>query len=188
MSLDEIRKDIDAIDLQLRELLMQRFDCSARVAKSKLESGDITVYRPDREVQILEKLGESIPEDRRSCYLSVLRKIMEASRTYQYGMICEQEPSLWQGLIGDMDVPEHSTCVSVTLTKPDVPGSMAPILSMIGDCGLDIDQLVHTGTSEDNMASFMLLIEGDIADADMRRLLIQLSMESDDFKITRILS
>ena len=188
MDLDKIRKEIDTIDLELRELLMKRLDCSAKVAESKLESGNTTIYRPEREAEILSHLSEGVPEDRISCYLSVVRKIMETSRTYQYGKICEEDPSLWQELTSGIDLPEHSTCVSVSLSKPDVPGSMAPILSMIGDCGLDLDQLVHTGTSEDNIASFMLLIEGDVADAGMRRLLIQLAMESDDFQINRILS
>ena len=61
MSLDEIRVDIDRIDKEIRQLLMDRLDCSKRVVESKVADGNYTIYRADREKAILEKLGAGIP-------------------------------------------------------------------------------------------------------------------------------
>ena len=46
MTLEEIRKEIDAIDPRIRALLMERLDCAYRVAEAKNISGDLRVYRP----------------------------------------------------------------------------------------------------------------------------------------------
>ena len=37
--LEDIRTEIDAIDAQVRELIMRRMDCSAQVAAAKLAAG-----------------------------------------------------------------------------------------------------------------------------------------------------
>ena len=47
MTLEEIRKEIDAIDPRIRALLMERLDCAYQVAEAKNISGDLRVYRPD---------------------------------------------------------------------------------------------------------------------------------------------
>ena len=40
MNITEIRKEIDAIDEEIRTLLMKRLDCSEKVAHTKIEAGD----------------------------------------------------------------------------------------------------------------------------------------------------
>ena len=80
MSLAEIRKEIDAIDPKIRALLMKRLDCSRRIAEAKNASGDLRIYRPDRENEILARLSEEVPEEKRAGYLAVVRKIMQTSR------------------------------------------------------------------------------------------------------------
>ena len=86
MALEDVRKQIDGIDTRIRELLMERLDCSAQVAEAKLAVGETTVYRADRETEILDRLGAQVTEDRRAGYLAVVRKVMETSRMYQYGI------------------------------------------------------------------------------------------------------
>ena len=55
MKLEEVRQKIDAIDPQIRELLMERLDCSRLVAETKQAAGETNIYRPDREQVILQK-------------------------------------------------------------------------------------------------------------------------------------
>ena len=66
MTLEEIRKEIDAIDPRIRALLMERLDCAYRVAEAKNISGDLRVYRPDREEEILARLSEKVPESKKA--------------------------------------------------------------------------------------------------------------------------
>jgi len=59
--LEDVRKDIDAIDVQLLELLNQRAECAERVAVIKArESSDAppVFYRPEREARIFDRLRE----------------------------------------------------------------------------------------------------------------------------------
>ena len=79
MNLQEARQKIDAIDPQIRKLLMERLDCSLEVAKSKQAAGETNIYRADREQFILDKLSEGVPADRLREYLAVVRKIMETT-------------------------------------------------------------------------------------------------------------
>ena len=75
MKLEEVRQKIDAIDPQIRELLMERLDCSRLVAETKQAAGETNIYRPDREQVILQKLSQGVSEDRLPEYLAVVRKI-----------------------------------------------------------------------------------------------------------------
>ncbi len=187
MTLDEVRNEIDKIDPQIRDLLMRRLDCSVRVAKAKQESGDLTIYRADREEAILERLGEGVPDDRKAGYLSVVRKIMEASRMYQYGLLYEWNPDAFGKLSGSEHLSGHSRAVKIRLTRPDCPNAMSSILSMIGDYGYNMKlmELISENTME-RTVSFELTILGDLMDKHMKQLMFQLSMESLNFAILEV--
>ena len=86
MALEDVRKQIDGIDTRIRELLMERLDCSAQVAEAKLAVGETTVYRADRETEILDRLGAQVTEDRRAGYLAVVRKVMEFVPDLEHGI------------------------------------------------------------------------------------------------------
>ena len=87
MELTEIRNKIDALDEEIKALLLQRLACSKEVAEAKAEKGETEIYRADREEAILERLGNEVPEAVRREYLAIVRKIMETSRMYQYGLL-----------------------------------------------------------------------------------------------------
>lgn len=187
-SLDEIRVEIDSIDEQIQKILMRRLDCSAEVVQAKIRNRNYAINRPDRESAILERLGKDIDSDRRSGYLAVVRKITETSRMYQYGILFEQVPELFEKLSSGIDLSVSSDTVSVQLKRPNIPNSMSAILSMIGDYGFDMERLQLLGYSADHsMASFELIIRGDIRLLRMQKLLLQLSMETEDFCIVRTL-
>lgn len=187
-SLDEIRVEIDTIDKQIQQILMKRLDCSTEVVQAKIRDKNYIINRPDRESAMLERLGKSIPEQRKSGYLAVVRKITETSRMYQYGILFEQVPELFINLVKGLDLSQASNTVTVQLKRPNIPNAMSAILSMIGDYGFDMERLQLLGYSEDrSMASFELTIRGDITQIQMQKLLLQLSMETEEFKITELL-
>lgn len=183
-SLDEIRKDIDAIDQQIRDLLMKRLDCSEQVVASKIEAKNYVIFRADREKMMLENLAQGVPEKRKAGYLSVVRKVTETSRMYQYGILYEQAPELYENLVRGLTIPEHTDSITVQLTRRDIPNSMSAILSMIGDYGYNMDQMRIVGYSEDKSnVIFELKILGDLAYDNMKKMVLQLSMESKDFSV-----
>jgi chorismate mutase len=187
MKLEEVRKQIDAVDPKIRELLMERLDCSYEVAKAKTESKDLTIYRADREEEILSRLGENVPEDRRAGYLAVVRKIMETSRMYQYGLIYDWVPGLFDPLIENITIPNPAKSVRLRLTRPDRPNAMSSILSMVGDYGYNMKTMTLISENHaDRSVSFELEILGDINNEHMKKLLYQLSMESKDFTILEV--
>lgn len=84
MTLDDLRIEIDKIDLQLKELFKKRMELSGKVAEIKVVTGD-RILKPEREIQVIERLTQDIPEELKLEYLSFIKKIMEVSRTHQYG-------------------------------------------------------------------------------------------------------
>ncbi len=187
-TLAEIRQAIDEIDPKIRELLMERLDCSGEVATAKLSSGDNTIYRPDREEEILRRLGTGVPEERLAGYLAVVRKIMETSRMYQYGIIYDKSDGIFEQLVDGIGIPENASRVKIRIVRPDRPGSMSAILSMIGDYGYDMAGMDLVGMDhEEGTAVFVLTICGDLNTVLMRKLMFQLSMECMDFRILEVL-
>lgn len=187
MQLEEIRKKIDMIDPQIRELLMKRLDCSCHIAEAKHMSGDLRVYRPDREEEILVRLSEEVPEERRAEYLAVVRKVMQMSRMYQYGLLYDWNEGLFDPLIGEKTVPENASRVSVRLTRPNRPNAMSEILSMIGDYGYNMERMeLLADNGDEGTVTFELAVHGNLNETNMKKLMFQLSMESTNFSIEAV--
>jgi len=182
MNLNEIRKEIDAIDNEIRILLMKRFDCSEKVAHVKIDAGETTIFRADREEEILKRLGAEVPENRREEYLSVVKKIMESSRKYQYGILFENVPNLFPPLVKEINAKNSDSRVKVRLTRDNKPNSMSSILSMIGDYGFNMDR-IELINQDSEQATFELLIIGNLNNEKMQKLMFQLSKESKNFSI-----
>ena len=185
MTLDEIRKRIDTIDPQLRDLLMERMDCAYHVAQAKFAENSTTVYRADREKEIIDQLSADVPEDRKAQYISVIRKIMESSRMYQYCLLYDWngEESVFTPLLNGKTIPEKCSRVQISLTRIDRPNAMSEILSMIGDYGFDMEkmELIEHDTVSQNV-TFHLTILGNLNETRMKKLLFQLSRECDRFR------
>lgn len=88
MTLNELRKRIDVLDLKIKELFLQRMDVSKDVAQIKFNTGD-KILKPEREEELIQKLCEDLEENFKSFYASLLRKQMEVSRCYQYRKLLE---------------------------------------------------------------------------------------------------
>ncbi|MCH3951685.1 MAG: chorismate mutase [Acidaminococcus sp.] len=184
MNLEEARKKIDAIDPQLKKLIMERMDCSLEVAKAKQAKGETTIYRADREKAILDRLSEGVPEDRLAEYLAVVKKIMETSRMYQYGLLFDWNPGLFDELAEGIDVTPGGYRVKVRLTRPNQPNAMSSILSMVGDYGYNMQYMeLLSFNNNERTVTFDLTILGDLSETHMKKLMFQLSRESQEFKI-----
>ena len=186
-TLEEIRCQIDIIDTEIRELIMKRLDCSRNVAMAKQASGNLVIYRADRETEILEKLSQGVPEDRKAEYLAVVKKIMETSRMYQYGLLYDWNDGLFSERFGDIDIPADPSHIRFSLTRPNQPSSMAQILSMIGDYGCNMELMELIGEDKKKgTVTFTLTILGDLNEAHMKKLMYQLSMECQDLAIEHV--
>lgn len=85
MTLEEIRKEIDSTDRAIKELFLKRMELSQKVAQTKMATAD-TIWKPERERQLISGLTADVPEELRTGYASFLKKLMEISRKYQYGL------------------------------------------------------------------------------------------------------
>jgi chorismate mutase/prephenate dehydratase len=83
--LADARGEIDAIDAQLLDLLNRRARCAQKVGEIKARHGEgETVYRPEREAQVLRRVKDKnagpLPDDSVSC---LFRELMSACRSLE---------------------------------------------------------------------------------------------------------
>lgn len=89
MTLEIFRAEIDNIDKQLKELFDRRLKVVEQVADYKLQTGD-KILKPDREKQVILQFTKVMePEDRLE-FTSLIKKVMEVSRTHQYRRMIKQ--------------------------------------------------------------------------------------------------
>lgn len=88
MTLEEVRKQIDMVDKQIKSLFKERMMLADQVARVKTESED-AIYKPDREEAIITKLTGDVDDSIKKEYTALIKRIMEVSRKYQYGRTLE---------------------------------------------------------------------------------------------------
>lgn len=194
MALEEIRAEIDRIDPEIRRLLMNRMDCSEKIAEAKAVSENPAVYQPDREKEILGRLGSDVPADRKREYLAVVKKIIAASRMYQYSLLYDRLPGEREKLFAV--IPENQTTreIDVRFTITNETGALAAILGVIGDAGYNVLRLEmireparrKSGAGDDaarKEGMVFLTIQGDWQEKELRALIFQLSKECRNFEI-----
>lgn len=90
LDLADIRREIDAVDAELRALLLRRADLVAHVAASKAQDDEAPVIRPEREAaQMLDLLAwqkDKAPHLSRHGVLAVWREIIGLAIAQQGGM------------------------------------------------------------------------------------------------------
>lgn len=84
--LENLRRDIDAIDRELVELFRRRMDVTARVGEYKRERG-VPVLDQARERQVLRNKGELAGEELRPAVITLYQTIMALSRRQQRDMM-----------------------------------------------------------------------------------------------------
>ncbi len=89
--LSEIRRDINSVDAAIRELFLLRMSLALEVAKDKAHTSD-TVYKPEREAEIIEKRVFGMNEELQLKYSAFLQRMICASREYQYSALLGLHP------------------------------------------------------------------------------------------------
>ena len=90
-SLTEIRKDINAVDAEIRELFLKRMSLAEEVVTYKMCTGD-RILKPDREKQIIARARETMEPDLQQEYAALIKTTMRVSRKHQYKRMLEQHP------------------------------------------------------------------------------------------------
>ena len=80
--IDELRKDIDAIDNEVMKLLDKRFDVAKAIGEEKKKQ-NIKVLDSSREQAILDKVDNISSKEHSEYIKQIYIKIMEQSREYQ---------------------------------------------------------------------------------------------------------
>lgn len=86
MELSEIRKEIDAIDVQIKDLFLKRMSFSEKVAEEKIKKG-LPVLNQAREDEIVENLTRGEKAEDAKALESLYRNIFEISRDRQINMM-----------------------------------------------------------------------------------------------------
>ncbi len=90
MDLQEIRKEIDAIDVQLQRLFEERMQLCKEVAAYK-KAHDMPVFQADREEQILEKVEHNAAEGMGAASRVLFSNIMSISSQLQQKLLTASE-------------------------------------------------------------------------------------------------
>ena len=117
MTLAEIRKEIDRIDPQIKELFLQRMEAAKHVAEVKYASGD-EIYKAEREAEILARLSEDVAPELKIEYTAFVRKMMEVARKYEYGLIYDWNPEVVQPILAEAEESGNGY-VKMELTRPN---------------------------------------------------------------------
>lgn len=90
LNLADIRREIDALDAQMRALLLRRADLVGQVAASKAQSDDTAVLRPEREAAqmraLLDWQSEEAPHLAKAGVLAIWREIISMAIAQQGGL------------------------------------------------------------------------------------------------------
>ena len=143
-SLDEIREGIDRVDQQIRTLFLERMELARQVARVKARTED-RIYKPDREALILEKQTEGIDEQILMEYRALLRRMMEISRKYQYGLTMKMR-----------------SCFPFSFEQGEIPfRTLAMLREELFICDFCSRDLVRTGCSFEEIGSWIRSGETD---------------------------
>lgn len=75
MTLEEVRKQIDMVDKQIKSLFKERMMLADQVARVKTESED-AIYKPDREEAIITKLTGDVDDSIKKEYTALIKPIL----------------------------------------------------------------------------------------------------------------
>lgn len=93
MQLDEIRKEIDTVDDEMRNLFLRRMELSRQIALVKAGTGD-AVRKPDREKAMIARLSEGMDPQLLDFYRSFLEHILFLSRSFQEQLLSQGKTGL----------------------------------------------------------------------------------------------
>lgn len=182
MTLDEIRVEIDVIDTKMRTLFEQRMECAKNVAEVKAETGG-DVFVLERELAIIEKRAVDIDPDIYDEYVAFLRHMMSVSRRYQYGILTGMQDDVIKkemNAAGLSQETEH-TQVEIAFSCKKEASDLNLYINMAKLNGINIDSMKLD--SKEAVQRVGIILDGNIKDGNMRRLLCQIGKEAEGFSI-----
>lgn len=183
MKIEEVRGIIDEIDLQVRDLLMKRLNCSKMIAESKVADGGKDVFQPEREKFILTHLSDSVPQECRNLYVAVMKRILETSRMYQYHIISEVLDCELNKLPESVDFClGGSGSIHIQLSLENNMFSLSHVLSIIEDYEFSVEYLQLLSNNE-AVSVYEITITGNFEGTSLKKLLLQLAKENKSLKI-----
>ena len=147
MDLQEVRNNINKIDDNMKELFIERLDCSKKVAEVKMEQND-DVYKPVREKEICERFADECG----GMYIPFIKKVMHISRKYQYGQFINNEKidtEFWNNMSEEQQlVLEQGGEFGITVCSDESCDNglcIKEIMSIIADTSLSVHELEADG-------------------------------------------
>lgn len=86
MELDDLRKEIDDIDKEMKSLFLKRMEIVKQIALIK-KAKSLPVFQKSREEEMINSLSSSINEDILPFYRLFLLNILELSKNYQIKLL-----------------------------------------------------------------------------------------------------
>ena len=137
-SLDALRREIDAIDDAILDLLVKRFAATNRVKDAKARDGSIAAspFRPAREAAVLRRLlsrcGTGLPAD---TLVRLWRVILSSSTQSQAPVTLHVTHALAQDLATRISVAQHFCDMQIRI-HPDAAATFAALHRHQGDLAL----------------------------------------------------
>ena len=185
MTLEEVRKEIDAIDSQMKPLFLKRMECSRHVAEAKAKTGG-DVFSKAREDEIINKRAADVNAEVREEYVAFLQHLMSVSRRYQYGILMGMQDHVLEEVLrtAGLDAREEHHQVEVAFRCKRTVGNVNLFLNMANLNKIDICHM-NFETIDDEQTVTMTLC-GNVRESNMKRLICQMVKEAEDFRILRL--
>ncbi len=188
MNLEDVRKGIDHVDNQMRELFKERMALANNVAVAKAETED-AIYKPEREDVIYSRARETMVSHLEKEYIAFVKRTMEISRKYQYGKTLELRGCFPFALTreeGETDAlyvsPQH-THLKFSFQCGDKNGNIATPLTMIADYDVKICDLQVETIEAGVCYQVVVDIEANLLQAEIQAMIFQLSEENNGFSL-----
>lgn len=182
MTLEEIRRQIDTVDSQIKPLFLQRMECAGQVAEEKARTGG-EVFVLERELEIVQKRTEDVDEDIREEYAAFLRHLMSVCRRYEYGYLKCMQNEVVDGALAGAGLcreTEHEK-VRITCSCKASCSNLHLYLNMAALNQIPIEKMSVTTEADEQVIDMTLM--GNVNDGNMRQFLCQIGKESDHFTI-----
>lgn len=186
MTLDEVRVQIDAIDVQMKLLFLERMECSKHVAEAKIASGSDSVFVLERELAIIEKRASDVNEEIYDEYVDFLRHLMSVSRRYQYGLMKDLQEKVLTAELEKAGLNENTdhTQVKIGFSCDKKASDLNLFINMMKLNKVEINEMkLNTEADRQNL---IMVLDGNIKDTCMRQLLCQIAKESEEFRIIEL--
>lgn len=181
MTLDEIRVEIDRIDKEMKPLFLKRMECARHVADAKAVTGR-DVFVPERELAIIGKRAADVEEAHEE-YVAFLRHLMSVSRRFQYGILKEMQDGVIRDVLhrAGLDENQEHRQVKLAFTCQKETSDLNIYLNMVQLNGVPLDQMEVR--SENGIQRVKMVLDGNMREEAMRRLVCQLGKEAADFAV-----